>query len=282
MERVEPVAPLRAPGAGRLLGRRARDMFRVFPRALVGETESVHDLRVAARRLRMALALLATKPDGRRARRANRALRALVRAAGRGRDLDVGAALLDSGPSPVDEGHRRLRRALVASRSRARVLAREALLDLDVAGLRRDLRRLASSAQLTREALDLRLETVRRREQEAIASELDAPAARPDPRALHAARRSARRLRYAEEVSALFDGATPGDAAARWRGVQRLLGEINDRHVLAAWLHARAGRAESAGDVVLAAAAQGALARVRKDAQRKTREFLVLQRSEVV
>ena len=47
------------PGAGRLLTRRMRELFRVYPKALVGDVEAVHDLRVAARRLRVALVLLA-------------------------------------------------------------------------------------------------------------------------------------------------------------------------------------------------------------------------------
>ena len=52
-------------------------------------------MRVAGRRLRVALPLLARKPEGRRARRALRILRQLRTAAGTSRDLDVGVALFE-------------------------------------------------------------------------------------------------------------------------------------------------------------------------------------------
>jgi CHAD domain-containing protein len=100
MESVQPAAAA-APagrGAGKLLARRVRETFRVYPKALVGDVEAVHDLRVAARRLRSALSLFAQDPVGKRTRRADRTLGQLARAAGRGRDLDVGIEILEALP----------------------------------------------------------------------------------------------------------------------------------------------------------------------------------------
>jgi CHAD domain-containing protein len=273
MEVVERVRMPAGPGARRLLERRMRELFRVYPKALLGDAGAVHDVRVAARRLRVALVLLVDRPQGRRARRADRALRKLARAAGRGRDLDVGLGILEATPARVDEANSRLRRSLVASRSRARVVARDTLLDLDVARLRRDLRTMASSTRVDRASAAARIASIFEIEEDAVGRLLSAADARPSPETLHAARRSARRLRYAAEVADLLDGAESG-VAGRWRKLQTRLGEIQDRHVLALWLAARAARASALGDLALAVAAGRALTRVRRDVAARTRAFL--------
>jgi hypothetical protein len=207
MESVEPADAPKDLHARRLLTRRVRELFRVYPEALVGEVEAVHDLRVAARRLRAALSLLALDPEGKRARRADKTLRDLARAAGRGRDLDVGMQILEAMPAATSEGNVKLRRALSASRARARFLSREALLDIELAHLRRDLRALVAATRVDPPVLALRLDALRLREEGIIARELDGGSGRPKPEQLHGARRAARRLRYAAEVEAVFDGA---------------------------------------------------------------------------
>jgi len=273
MESVEPAVAPKDLRAGRLLTRRVREMFRVYPKALVGEVEAVHDLRVAARRLRAALVLFADNPEGRRARRADKTLRDLARAAGRGRDLDVGLEILEALPAGASEGNVRLRRALSTSRSRARFLSREALLDLELAHLRRDLRTLVASTRVDRPVLTGRLDALRLREEAQIDRDLANGRAWPKPEQLHSARRAARRLRYAAELESLFDGVD-SDAADRWRKMQTRLGEIQDRHVLGAWLSFRERRAAARGDLALATAAARALSRVKRDAARRTREFV--------
>ena len=65
-----------------LLRERVRRLFREFPGALAGDEEPVHQVRVAGRRLRVALPLLAHKAGGRRVKRARRILGDLTRAAG--------------------------------------------------------------------------------------------------------------------------------------------------------------------------------------------------------
>ena len=273
MESVEQVRPVVGMVAGPLLSRRVRELFRVYPKALVGEIEAIHDLRVAARRLRSALSLLVEKPRGRRAARADRTLRDLARAAGRGRDLDVVLEILESIPSALDEGALRLRRALRASRGRARVLSREALLDLDIARLRRDLRALAASTHVDRPAVAERVAALRQCEEAIVSRELGAARAHPSAEALHGVRRAARRLRYAAEISDLVEGADSG-GVDRWRRLQTLLGDIQDRHVLGVWLTAAERRARQRGDATLAAAATRTLYRVRRDAASRTRAFL--------
>jgi CHAD domain-containing protein len=272
MEPVEPASASIGKDAGRVLIRRARELFRVYPKALVGDVEAVHDARVAARRLRSALSLLAGKPEGRRARRADRTLRDLARAAGQGRDLDVGLEILKASPAGGNEAAAKLHRSLSAARSRARVLSREALLDLDVAHLRRDLRALAASTRVDRAMFASRHEALRRHEDQTIARQLATARSGRHPGALHEARRAARRLRYAAELAELLQGADSGEAG-RWRKMQTELGEIQDRRVLGAWLSSRQRRAAAAGDRALAAAASIARARVTREAGRLTRAF---------
>lgn len=273
MDSLHPVAEPAGTGARALLTRRVREVFRVYPKALLGRVEAVHDLRVAARRLRAALELLAHRPDGRRSRRADRLLRRLARAAGRGRDLDVGVELFEALPAEPSAAGRRLRRALRSARARAHVLSREALLDLDVARLRRDLRGIVTSTEVDRGTLAVRLAGLRAREEGSIEADLAPARARPRPEQLHRARRAARRLRYAAEIEDLFDGLESG-AARRWREMQTRLGQIQDRHVLGAWLADRAARAAQRGDLPLATAAGRARARLGREAGRLTREFI--------
>ncbi len=273
MESVEPTVVPKDPRAGRLLTRRLRELFRVYPKALVGEVEAVHDLRVAARRLRAARGLLVENPEGRRARRADKTLRELARAAGRGRDLDVGLEILETLPVAASEANDRLRRALSSSRSRARYLSREALLDLELAHLRRDLRALAAATRVDRPVLAGRLDALRLREEAIVDAELGKGRAWPKAEQLHSARRAARRLRYAAEIEAHFDGVET-DVADRWRKMQSRLGDIQDRHVLCAWLTLRERRAAARGDLGLATAAARALSHVTRDAASHTRKFV--------
>ncbi|HEY6554694.1 MAG TPA: CHAD domain-containing protein, partial [Vicinamibacteria bacterium] len=126
-----------------LLRQRIRAVFRHLPKGLAGDEEAIHQMRVAGRRLRAALPLLARKPEGRRVHRALRVLRELARTAGASRDLDVGLELLTDrlhAVSPVDPEQRLLRTRLRAARARSRTRMAEALMDLEIARLRRDLR----------------------------------------------------------------------------------------------------------------------------------------------
>ena len=62
---------------------------------MAGDEEAVHQIRVCSRRLRVALRLLAGKPEGKRAHRVQRLLAQLTRTVGSARDLDVMLATFD-------------------------------------------------------------------------------------------------------------------------------------------------------------------------------------------
>jgi CHAD domain-containing protein len=228
-----------------LLKARVRAVFRHVPKGLAGDEESIHQMRVMGRRLRVALPLLARRPEGLRVQRAIRLLRRMTRIAGASRDLDVISCLLHErlaaeGPS---EAGRTLERHLKQTRRRSRLRMAERLMDLDIARLRRDLRRVVA-----RDGEDLFMVLSRLRQtRDAWGADVEGCLLelgdRFDPEALHRLRRRVRRLRYAAELNGALRGHE-SDAAGIFRDLQEKLGGVHDSHVLSIWLASQAQRAE--------------------------------------
>jgi CHAD domain-containing protein len=241
-----------------LLKDRIRRLFRELPGALAGEEEPVHQVRVAGRRLRVALPLLARQDGGRRLRRADRVLRDLARAAGSGRDLDVLVALYEKhlgGLEKVSAEQRKLLERMKRARARSRRTLAAGILDLDIDKLRRRLRRIRSRGGADTETALVRARDARDREGSALLEDLGAVGKRYDPEALHALRRRARRLRYTAEIEeALDDGQAR--ASALWKKLQEMIGTLHDAHVLATWFAEQKQRAAARGQTFLAAAAE--------------------------
>src|SRR3954454_5246521 len=78
-----------------LLERRTRALKRELPRAIDGHDEGGHRARVASRRLREALPVLAEGLHGSKAGKATRKIRRLTQALGAVRELDVTLHLAD-------------------------------------------------------------------------------------------------------------------------------------------------------------------------------------------
>jgi phosphohistidine phosphatase len=219
---------------------RARALSRAYAGAVLGREESVHALRVAARRMRVALRLLAARPHGKKARRADRRLKDLADAAGRCRDLDVGRTHLErlAAASPRgDAGWTALLRAYRGARSLGRSRGAEALLDCDLAGLRRLLRETAARSVVDPATLAKRVDTLVLKKGGRLLEDVHALAPGADPELLHSIRRRVRRLRYAAEIAATLPRRRK-DPHRGWRVLQTSLGEIQDRRVLALWLDA--------------------------------------------
>jgi CHAD domain-containing protein len=243
-----------------LLRGRVRDVFRHLPKGLAGDEEAIHQMRVAGRRLRVALPLLARRASGRRVHRALRVLRDLARTAGASRDLDVGVDLLAerlSQVAPLDAEQRRLRTRLRRVRTYSRARMAEALLDLEIARLRRDLRAVVARGAKDAFSVRVRLRDFRDEEGEALLRGFETLSSRFDPEALHALRRRARRLRYAAELGDVVrGGGLESKAPALWKTLQERIGKLHDHHVLARWLDAQAAAADQLEDKALAAAAR--------------------------
>ena len=224
---------------------------------MAGETEPVHQVRVAGRRLVVALPLLAARGQGRRLKRARKVLRQLTRAVGAGRDLDVLVGLyadrLAAGKSTAEQ--RALLSRLRTARARARATVAEAVMDLDIDGLRRNLRRLQQRGPADSTTVLARVVTVREAEGAELLRGFSQVGERYRPVELHALRRRARRLRYAAEVEDALRGED-SRAPALWKRLQDGIGIIHDHHVLAVWLEEQARTAETRGQTTVARAAR--------------------------
>jgi CHAD domain-containing protein len=251
-----------------LLTEKASDVFHQLPKALTGDAEAVHQMRVAGRRLRVALPLLAQRPAGHRTRRALALLRELTRAAGASRDLDVMLDLVtESLPTPRPPEQAVLLRRLRAQRARSRERMADALLDLEIAKLRRHLRRIA--ARGGERTLSVLVRARQRQEEERLAflERAAAVSTRFDAEALHRLRIGARRLRYVAELLAeLTQRPRPGSDVVR--GLQDELGAVRDLYLVSLWFVQQA-----------TAAAGRHLENVAEEARRQAARFLRMSRA---
>jgi CHAD domain-containing protein len=212
-------------------------------------------------------------------KRALRILKKLTRVVGASRDLDVGLGLLEARlERPRSLAQRRLLQRLRAGRQGTRRRSTESALDLDLARLRRDLRKVIGRGPEESSIVRERVRTVREEEGPALVEDIETMAHHYDPEALHGVRRRARRLRYVAEVAdALATGEDEAPSGRPWKKLQTPLGHFHDHVLLAAWL----GRAEEAArakaDRTLAAEAAAQRAWAEAEA-RRIRDELVSER----
>jgi CHAD domain-containing protein len=262
--------------AAELLTSRTLRLFAELPAALSGRDEGLHQMRVACRRLRVALPVLAAKERGKGVRRCRAALRRLVRLVGPARDLDVTFSLFAeaalSGRRHQPQGSL-LRRRLRDARRRAHARLVENLLDSDLATLRRRLRALAGRALPDSSLIRARLTRCLAEERARFVTGCRSLGHRLDVDALHALRRSVRRLRYLAELSEEVGGRAPG-ASAALKDLQDRLGRLRDNALLGRWLAGQAARARRQGVRDLARVAAGAAARLGGAVRRLHADFL--------
>ncbi len=243
--------------SSRLLEDRVTRVFRELPGAVAGHDEAVHQVRVAGRRLRVALPLLARKGDGRAVRQAVKVLRRLTRAVGEGRDMDVILGLFQDrldGLKTTTAEQRALLSRLRTARARSRSQVAEDVLDLDIDGLRRNLRRVLRAGAAEAPEVLARARALREKQGAALLRGFSQVGERYQPDSLHALRRRVRRLRYAAEVEDAVRGED-SRAPALWKRLQDSIGVIHDHHVLATWLEEQAKTAGTRDNALLARAA---------------------------
>ena len=129
------------------------------------------------------------------------------------------------------------------------------MLDLDIDGLRRDLRRLVQGGATGSADRARRARAVRAEEGAELLRGFSQLGERYRPDELHALRRRVRRLRYAAEVEDVVR-ADESRAPVLWKRLQDGIGVIHDHHVLSSWFEEQARAAEARGDVLLARAAR--------------------------
>jgi CHAD domain-containing protein len=271
---IDPTTPL--------LRERIRRVFQNLPAALAGDEEAIHEMRVGARRLRVALPLLGTRPEGRRVRRARRVLRQLSRTAGQSRDLDVAVGLLEEAVGrPGSAEERVLLKRLRAARQRSRRSMAEALFDLEIARLRRDLRTVVRRRAEPVFTVSLRMRDARESRGGQALALLQSLGERFDPLALHTYRRRVRRLRYVGELAEVLR-SQPSEAPAIFKDLQDRLGRVHDLYVVSQWLAQQADHAEKRGHADLAAAARRLAATFLERSQEEHRAFLAVDPAEAL
>jgi CHAD domain-containing protein len=231
---------MRTPAAEHLIRQRVTALGRALPAASKGDVTSLHQARVATRRLRAALPLVA---PGRKAEKLTRSVRRLTQALGPVRELDVALLILDelqdSGdvPRPAIQ---RLRAAICDERRQLHSELQRRLEDFDVDKLRK---RALSAARKGEEraprrtrdpkrAAEARARARRRAERLAVAIENAAGLYLPDR--LHVVRIAVKKLRYTLELEQSVSGSHATARLRTLKTAQDLLGRMHDREVLIA------------------------------------------------
>ena len=227
-----------------LIRRHFEDVLTHLTGAFDGDPESVHQARIATRRLREVLAVV----DSAHVAHATDAVRAAGRQLGRVRELDVTDGLLlsmsDRLPYAAATELHALRRAVLQRQrdARRRMVKKVELLDLPAIGEAIDVftdgsqsspwkwlpRISGRAASNWSEPIWTRIVT---RSQEAAAAAERTPAIY-FPNRVHKARIAIKKLRYAVEIAAETGIWRPGRILRDLRKLQGILGDIHDLQVL--------------------------------------------------
>jgi CHAD domain-containing protein len=197
-----------------------------------GDTESIHDARVATRRIRAALPFVFAAPP-----KTAEELRRIGRALGRVRELDATYALLTALQDKVPDAAGAiavLRRDMTEELSRQRRRMIKAL-DQSPRSIARAIEkggRVARLSSIWRSWRHELRESITRRAADARAA-IDHATAVYMPNRSHAARIEVKKLRYAAEVAVAAGLMSNVDALDRLKKVQSRLGALHDLHVLA-------------------------------------------------
>jgi CHAD domain-containing protein len=224
--------------------------------------EALHDLRVALRRLRSCLESYADQLGDSVPKKLARRLRRLARATGPGRDAEVQIAWLREHGAEAGRRNRQHRQGLawLLERFEGRKDASYGELRSEVArdfapveeGLRRRLSVYRAEVRLDKAlpppSFGEAAAGILRRHAGKLERRLRRVTAAGDVERAHAARISAKRLRYladplAQLVEAAHGQARAGELVHGLKGLQDLLGELHDAHVLESELAAALGDA---------------------------------------
>jgi CHAD domain-containing protein len=232
-----------------LLRQRTETLIEAMPAAQAGDVRSVHQARVATRRLREALPVLRRSLDADAIDRARSRVRRMTRALGPVRELDVSLQHLDEFADRGVATGRAIavvRQSITEERSRRRREMLTAITPGKVERLRRELSEVGSGPPVggrpgaIRDAVqrvETRAERLRKAIQNAGSLYL--------PDRLHAVRIAAKKLRYAMEIERELKRSRVTARIRQLKTLQDLLGRMHDLYVLGE--HTRAVQAQIAG-----------------------------------
>jgi CHAD domain-containing protein len=217
-----------------LLLRLARDLERHLPAAVAGDDVGVHQARVASRRLREAVPVLAA--DTKTRKKAERKIRRLTQALGTVREMDVTVQILDEfarGPGIPRDALEDVRGHVIAERDRRRATMLDRLRRINTAKLSRRLGEVAimipgATLGEWRGTLVVRVGQRARRLRAAIQHAGQVYAAEQ----LHFVRIAVKKLRYALELVADSRLAPVRPLVNTLKRAQETLGRLHDLQVI--------------------------------------------------
>ena len=224
-----------------LIRQRLSALARMLPGARAGDVNAIHQARVATRRLREALPLVAR---GRAARKVRRAVRRLNRTLGPVRELDVALLTLNEMTGTRDvprAGVVALQQVIRQERSRMHLDMRRTIDNSDLDKMGRKLVRAAKThdalgprarAADPKQRGAARARTARRAER--LAASIENAAAIYLPDRLHEVRIAVKKLRYAMEIVRELSASRATVRIMTLKRAQDLLGRIHDLEVLIA------------------------------------------------
>jgi len=224
---------MRASGAEYLIRQRVSALRRALPAAKDGDATSLHQARVATRRLRAALPVVGS---GAKTEKVARSVRHLTRVLGPVRELDVALVILDELSRAGDVPRaaiERLRESILSERQTLHTHVRDEIEDFDLDKLRKRALKVARKTEARekpRGAKDTpaRDRVVRRARR--LAAAIDNAAGLYLPDRLHEVRIAVKKLRYTLELA----GAGNSARLRTLKNVQDLLGRMHDLEVLIA------------------------------------------------
>lgn len=220
-----------------LLRQRLVSLLQAMPAAQAGDESSVHQARVASRRLREALPVLGARADEDQLDRVQRRVRRITRALGPVRELDVTLLLLaeleGKGAAPV-RAIERVRTAVVEERQKRRLEMLDEITPSRLDKLTRRLVRVAAPeprSHVPRNALhEAAAQSAQRAKNLKAAIERAGGIYLADR--LHRVRVEAKKLRYALEIQRELARSRSTAGLNRLKTEQDLLGRMHDLEIL--------------------------------------------------
>jgi CHAD domain-containing protein len=230
-----------------LIRQRLASLSRTLPGARKGDVHAVHQARVATRRIREALPLVA---HGRSSKSLAKSVRKLTRALGPVRELDVALMNLDqlrASEEVPETAIARLRQLITEERQRLGAEMVRRISQYNLSKLQKKAVEAASRGSSTSGARDPRraATAMRRAARRAVAlrAAMENAAGIYLPDRLHEVRIAVKKLRYALEIARDLSGSRATARIRTLKRVQDLLGRMHDLEMLIARTRAIQSRA---------------------------------------
>jgi len=219
-----------------LLKQRLTTLIDAMPAAQAGDMRSVHQARVATRRLREALPVLRTSVNTQGLRRVKRQVRRMTRALGPVRELDVALLQLDeqSAHSVVStRALARVRQSMARERLKRRRDMLAAITPGKVEKLRHRLGQVSSGGEAAKPAAALHeVQLLADRRARRLTASIERAGGLYLRDRLHAVRIAAKKLRYALEIDRELKRSRATARIAQLKRLQDLLGRMHDFEIL--------------------------------------------------